>query len=125
MSLVLYNTNILISLFIGREDTILTLEKIGAENTLIPSITVMELFRGMQNKKELSEMNKKLIHYNILHFNEEVSILAIELIHKFKLSNNLSIPDAIIAAMSVVYNIPLFTYNIKDFNFIPNLILYK
>ena len=43
----------------------------------------------------------------------------------FKLSHNLQIPDAIIGAMSIVYDIELFTYNTKDFKFLPGIKLYK
>ncbi len=84
----------------------------------------MELYRGMQHKKEMAGMRAKLIHYNILHIDQEVSRHAVDLVHKFKLSHNLQIPDAIIAAMSVVYSVELFTYNLKDFKFIPDIKLY-
>ena len=84
----------------------------------------MELYRGMRDKVEMSRMQKKLSQYNVLHFNEEVSKTAVNLINKYKLSHNLQIPDAIIGAMSVVYDLELFTYNIKDFKFIPGIKLY-
>ena len=48
-----------------------------------------------------------------------------QLIQDYKLSHDLQIPDAIIAALSITFDIPLFTYNIKDFKFIPELNLYK
>ncbi|WP_299584437.1 type II toxin-antitoxin system VapC family toxin [Mucilaginibacter sp.] len=124
MSFVLCDTNIFISLFRNIQQTVEELEIIGSENVLIPSISVMELYRGMQYKKEMAEMQKKITQYNILHYNEEVSRNAIWLINKFKLSHNLQIPDAIIGAMSIVYNIELFTYNLKDFKFIPGIKLY-
>ncbi len=73
----------------------------------------------------MADMHKKIASYNILHFNEDVSKIAIELVNKFKLSHNLQIPDALIGAMSVVYNIELFTYNKKDFKFIPGITLYS
>ena len=69
-------------------------------------------------------MENKIKQYNILHFNQEVSIKAVELVNIFKLSHNLQIPDAIIGAMSVIYKIPLFTYNKKDFKFIPGIKLF-
>jgi len=47
--------------------------------------------------------------------------MAVELIESFKLSHSLQIPDAIIGATAIFYNIPLYTYNIKDFNFMPNI----
>jgi predicted nucleic acid-binding protein len=97
---------------------------IGSENVLISSVSVMELYRGMQHKIEMTAMQKKISRYNVLHFNEDVSKTAIELVNKFKLSHNLQIPDAIIGAMSVVYNIELLTYNSKDFKFIPGIKLH-
>jgi predicted nucleic acid-binding protein len=118
------DTNIFISLFRNIPQTIAELEIIGSENVLIPSVSVMELYRGMQHKREMAEMQKKISRYNILHFNEDVSKSAIELVNKFKLSHNLQIPDALIGAMSIVYEIPLFTYNRKDFKFIPGIKLY-
>lgn len=121
---VICDTNIFISLFKGYPETITSLEKIGNDQILVPSITVMELLRGMENKKELNAMSKKISRYNILHFNEEVSLLALKLVEEYKLSHNLEIPDAIIAAMSLVYDFPLFTYNVKDFKFIPKINLY-
>jgi tRNA(fMet)-specific endonuclease VapC len=74
--------------------------------------------------KELLKLMKKLNNYNILHFNEKISRLSIQLIEKYNLSH-LIIPDAIIAAMALVYDLELFTQNIKDFKYIPNIKLYK
>jgi len=124
LSLIICDTNIFISLFRNIQQTVEELEIIGSENVLIPSVSVMELYRGMQNKKEMAEMQKKINSYNILHFNEDVSKNAIDIINKFKLSHNIQIPDAIIAAMSIVYDLELFTYNKKDFKFIPGIKLY-
>jgi predicted nucleic acid-binding protein len=125
VSVVICDTNIFISAFNGIEKTIAELSKIGNENVLMPSVTVMELYRGMSNKEQMAKMVHKIKAYNILDFNEQVSQKAIELIRDFKLSDDLQIPDAIIAALSIAYDIPLFTYNIKDFRFIPNLKLYE
>ncbi len=124
MSLVICDTNIFISLFKQLPETIEHLKAIGSENILIPSISVMELYCGMQNKTELAAMKSKIKQYNIIHYNDSVSKKAIDFIHVYKLSHNLKIHNAIIGAMSVVYNIPLFTYNKKDFKYLPSIILY-
>ena len=84
----------------------------------------MELYRGMDNKEQLAKMIKRVKGYNILDFNKDVSLKAVELIQSYKLSHNLQIPDAIIGALSITYDIPLFTYNVKDFKFMPGLNLY-
>ena len=124
MSLVICDRNIFISLFKGLSTTLTELNAIGNENILIPSVSVMELYRGTDNMRELRAMESQIKQYNIIHFNDLVSAKAIELIYNHKLSYNLEIPDAISASMKVVYDIPLFTYNKKDFKFIPGIKLY-
>jgi len=54
-----------------------------------------------------------------------VSEKAIELIETYHLSHGLKIPDAIIGATAVIYQIPIYTYNVKDFEFLPGIILYQ
>ena len=122
--MVLCDTNIFISAFNGRQDTISELDKIGFDDIVISSITLMELYQGMRNKTELAQMKKKMKYFDVIDIDAETSKLATDLIENFKLSHGLLIPDAIIGATSVIYRIPLFTYNLKDFSFIPNLDLY-
>ncbi|MCF8374691.1 MAG: PIN domain-containing protein [Bacteroidales bacterium] len=47
-----------------------------------------------------------------------------ELMIKYSLSHKLSIPDAIIAAKALHYDIQLYTYNVKDFRFIEGFRLF-
>ena len=51
--MILCDTNIFINAFNNRKDTIEKMNKIGFENIAISTITAMELFRGMRNKKQL------------------------------------------------------------------------
>ena len=81
----------------------------------------MELVRGMKTKRNLNAMNKKLKNYNFIHIQQSSSIIAMNLLQDFKLSHNLEIPDAIIAAICIDSDLSLFTYNTKDFQFIPDL----
>ncbi len=122
--MILCDTNIFISAFNNRQDTIEKMQKIGYDNIAISTITVMELFRGMDNKKQLIKMRKYLQYYDIVQITQTISEKAIELVHDFHLSNNLQIPDAIIGATAIVCNIPLFTYNLKDFKYMPEINLY-
>lgn len=123
--LILCDTNIFISWFRGNQETVTRLEQIGLEHILIPSVSLMELLQGTRNKIETIQLKKKLKAYNIIHFNETTSKLAIELIEQFRLSHGLLIPDAIIAATAITFNLKLFTYNLKDFQFIPGIQIYK
>ena len=122
--MVLCDTNILIHAFNGRFDTIQALNNIGYANILLSAITVMELYQGMGNKIELAQMKKKIKYFDVIQFDDQVSEKSIELIAQFRLSNDLQIPDAIIGATAIVHQIPLFTYNLKDFRFMPDIILH-
>lgn len=123
--MVLCDTNILIHAFNGRLDTIQQLNNIGYANILLSAITVMELYQGMGNKTELAQMKKKIKYFDVIQFDDQVSEKSIELIAQFRLSHDLQIPDAIIGATAVVHQIPLFTYNLKDFRFMPDIILHS
>jgi predicted nucleic acid-binding protein len=120
-SVVLCDTNIFIHAFNGDAPTIEHLKQIGLTNILLSSVTVMELYQGMGNKNELAVMRKKLAFYDVVQIDRCISEKAIDLIVEFKLSHGLQIPDALIAATVVSYDLPLFTYNIKDFSFIPGI----
>ncbi|WP_293745199.1 type II toxin-antitoxin system VapC family toxin [uncultured Pedobacter sp.] len=122
--MVLCDTNILIHAFNGNVTTIKALAEIGFANIVLSSITTMELLQGMGNKAELAQMKKKIKYYDIIHFDSHISQKSIDLIESFKLSHHLQIPDAIIGATAIVSEIELFTYNKKDFDFMPNIMLY-
>ena len=123
--MVLRDTNIFISAFNGRQEAIDQLDEIGLEQIALSAITVMELLQGMGNKNELAQMKKRIKFYDVVQIDSAISVRAIELIESYRLSHGLQIPDAIIAATSIVYRIPLHTYNLKDFDFIPEVALYN
>jgi len=85
----------------------------------------MELLQGAKNKRELAKIKKELSSFNLLAFHNEIAKLSTNLIKDYGLSHNLQIADSIIAATSLVYSIPLFTHNKRDFQYIPNLELYE
>ena len=124
MNPIICDTNIFIKLFSGDPIIIAELSKIGNSRLLMPSISAMELFIGMQNKTELQQMRKKIKHFSIIHLNEAASQKSTELIADYRLSHGLMIPDALIGAMALTYDLELFTYNLKDFRFMPNIKLY-
>ena len=58
--MILCDTNIIIEIFKGNERTIEKIKTIGLENIVISSITVMELYFGALNKRELNRIKKDL-----------------------------------------------------------------
>jgi predicted nucleic acid-binding protein len=69
-------------------------------------------------------MKKRIKYYDVLEIDERVSRLSEKLIEKYALSHGLKIPDAIIGATAIVHEIEIYTYNIKDFHYLPNIKLY-
>ncbi len=123
--MILCDTNIIIEILKGNKRTINIIESIGLENIAISSVTVMELYFGALNKRELNKIKKHLQALNIVHFDTDISESAIELIERFSKSHGLQIPDAIIAATAMTSEIKLFTFNLKDFKYIDGLKLIK
>ncbi len=97
-------------------------ELIEKETTLfINSIIEMELLQGARDKKELHVIGKRLQSFRLLSMHQDIFDLATEQIRNYRLSHNLALPDAIIGATAIYYQIPLFTYNRKDFKFLPDI----
>ena len=123
--MILCDTNVIIEILKGNKRTINFIESIGLENIAISSVTVMELYFGALNKRELNKIKKHLQALNIVHFDTDISESAIKLIERFSKSHGLQIPDAIIAATAMTSKIKLFTFNLKDFKYIDGLKLIK
>ena len=84
----------------------------------------MELYYGALNKIELKNIKRHLSAIRIFQIEEEISIKATGLIEKYAKSHGLQIPDALIAATAINYDVKLYTCNKKDFVFIENISLY-
>ena len=85
------------------------------------SIVDMEVLAGVKNKRDLHTTNKKLNLFKTIDIDQEVLNLARNLMNKYTLSHGMGIYDAIIAATCLVYDLPLLTYDKKDFKFIQEL----
>ncbi|MDP5171054.1 MAG: hypothetical protein NWR72_12485 [Bacteroidia bacterium] len=70
-------------------------------------------------------MSKRLAYFDVVQIDEAVSRKAIEFVESFKLSHGLTIPDAMIGATAAVDQLSLYTYNVRDFDFLPNIVLYQ
>ena len=96
----------------------LTIDKNNFDDFYINSIVQLEFLVGALNKKELKKLNKILAKCKLLELDQDVMNLSIELINKYGLSHNMGIYDAIIASTCMIYDLPLWTHNKKDFSFL-------
>ena len=116
-SLVFVDTCIVIDYINGK----LKLNKDSINRYCFNSIVDMEVLVGVKNKRDLNTTNKKLNIFQNITIEQDVLDLARILLAKYVLSHNMSIYDSIIAATCIVYKLPLWTYNQKDFKYINEL----
>ena len=123
--MIICDTNIFIEIF--RHNSLIRseLEKIGYENVAVSDVVKAELFFGARNKIDLQNIKKSIEDFRVLNILPEISKMAIDFLENYCLSQRLNLPDALIAATAIYHDIELFTLNIKDFKFIPDIKLYQ
>ncbi len=119
---IVLDTNVLIKILKNNQQTIKHVESLSPP-LFVSVISAMELIYGALNKQELKKLQQFLSLFKIIQLNEKTSQQAFSLIAKYAKSHTLDIPDALIAASCLESNKTLFTYNRKDFRFIPKLTL--
>jgi predicted nucleic acid-binding protein len=97
---------------------------IQQQNIAVSDVTCAELLFGARNKRELQLIRKDLNKLTILPIEVPISALAVNLVEQYSLSHKLALPDALVAATAIYYNIPLYTLNTKDFKYLPDIILH-
>lgn len=124
MNLLLCDTNILIELYKENYAIINIIKQIGQNNIAVSDVTCAELLYGARNKTELRTFRKDLNKLTVFPILSKISTMAVVLVEKYCLSHKLALPDALIAATSIYYEQYLYTLNIKDFIFIPEVKLF-
>jgi hypothetical protein len=119
---IILDTNILIEILKNNKQTIKEVEKYTIHHICV--ISAMELFYGAFNKAELQKLKKFIELFNTITIDESISNIAKDLVYKYAKSHTLDIPDSLIASTALKSNLPLLTYNKKDFQFIDNIILH-
>jgi predicted nucleic acid-binding protein len=121
----LLDTCILIDYLRGNQSVYDILVKNNNIKLSMSTITLMELVIGALNKREVNYIIKAFKKINIIDLNKEISKLAQSLIIKYSKSHNLHINDALIAATALKNDVELITYNVSDFQYIPDIVLHK
>ena len=99
----------------------ITIKDEDKQNYCFSSIAQLEFTAGALNKRELKKINRILSEFKSIDTDQDILDLAIELVNSYALSHNMTIYDAIIAATCLIYDIPLWTYNKKDFRYLKEL----
>jgi predicted nucleic acid-binding protein len=119
--MILLDTNIWIDYFRGKPQTIRFIDAQPKNSIAICSVIAMELYKGSLNKAEFEKIKKTLKGLLMIDLNENISKVALQLSEQYALSHNMAVPDTLIAATALVFDLELITHNIKDFQFIPTL----
>jgi len=121
--IILCDSNVVIDCINNRQKAIDDLQLIKG-NIAISIITEYEIIAGAIDKMMQKRFEKLLSNYINISLDHDISFLGISLYKKYKLSHNLDMPDSLIAATAIELDLPLFTYNKKDFRYIPGIRLY-
>lgn len=123
--IVLCDTDVIIEFYKNNANVISKLRAIGQDNIFISTITAGELIYGALNKKELKQIQSDLNSITVLDIDEKTCEIFLDIMGKYALSHNLSLPDGFIAASAIANDIELFSLNLKDYRFIQELKIYK
>ncbi|SLM28579.1 PIN domain protein [Desulfamplus magnetovallimortis] len=123
--MIICDTNILIEFYKNTPKIIQELQAIGCKRIAISAITQAELYFGAFDKVELRKIKEHLSLMTVLPLTNNISDRFLELMEIYCLSHKLSLPDALIAATSLIHKYELYTLNQKDFRFIQEMLLYQ
>ncbi|MFW0768112.1 type II toxin-antitoxin system VapC family toxin [Trabulsiella odontotermitis] len=113
----LFDTNILIDLFSGRQAAIAALEAYPSQRA-ISLITWIEVMVGVPKYGDEERTKAVLELFDIIDINRDIAAKSIEL----RRTHGMRLPDALILATAQVNNRSLVTRNTKDFAGIPGVV---
>jgi len=87
----------------------------------VNSIVQLEFMVGALNKRELKKINQLLVEFHIVDIEQDILNVATKLMNEYTLSHGMTVYDSIIAATCLVYDLPLWTHNKKNFRYITDL----
>jgi tRNA(fMet)-specific endonuclease VapC len=122
--MILCDTNILIEFYKNSARIVPELRHIGPTEIAVSVIT-QAVYYGALNKAELNKIKKHLLSLHHISIDVAISNRFLSLMERYSLSHKLSLPDALIAATALEQGMELYTLNLSDFRYIPELKLYR
>ena len=123
MELTILDTDLFIDYFRGVKEAKEYIEHLPPNERATTDITLMELFKGARTKAELETVDEFITRNFFIVF--PVSALssrrAVQILKHYTIQKGLSLPDALIAAVTISVDGKLLTGNIKHFDFIEGL----
>lgn len=120
------DANVLIDYLRNKPQAIWEVEQIGFSQVVVTSVTAMEVFRGVRDRKELADVRRLFKRFGAAVIGAEVHSLALEWAEAFCLSHSpIGISDLLLGAFAVLNDLELHTYNKKHFRHLPGLRLWE
>lgn len=120
---VLLDTNILIGILRKNEKVIQTFITLNWDELFISTITYGEIIIGAR-KGEFQKTKRFLKSFGIIELDKNISLRLRQIYHEAYYHQGLP-ADAIIGATAIKYDLPLWTTNKIDFNYISDLRFYN
>lgn len=120
MATVLIDTDVFIRIFRG--DATLK-QKVDALDAGVSLIVVLELLQGCRNARQMRDTEAYLTNFTQFPLTPASSTRAVDLVRAYSRTTNLRLADALIAATCLEHNLPLLTFNLKDFRAVQGLAL--
>jgi len=121
----LVDTSVLIALFRKNEDAKIALDSLVTNDVYICDITLLEILAGCSTTEKRDYALNYLDAYGLLKNSEKVSEKSMQLMKRYCIQRlgqpMLRLPDCLIAAFALFYNMELLTFNKKDFEFIQGI----
>jgi predicted nucleic acid-binding protein len=118
---IILDTDVMVDFLSLYPPTMNWLDSLGVEEIVLPGFVVMELINGVKNKIEQKQLERKLERYEIIWPTPGVCDEALSIFSHYHLSHGIGIFDALIGQTAVSLNLPLYTFNQKHYDIIPNL----
>jgi len=119
--IILFDTDTYIDYMRQNPDVMGYVSVIGEASVFVNTIVYAELLYKSVSKAELAKLETRLSGLSIININSEIADIFTETFKQYILSHRPAIPDMMIAATCLYYDIPLFTFNKKDFAYITGL----
>ncbi|MGE0083699.1 MAG: type II toxin-antitoxin system VapC family toxin [Desulfococcaceae bacterium] len=87
----------------------------------LPGFVMMELIQGCKNKAEQDRLKRDLGDYEVIWLSSEDCNIALDFFIKYHLSHNAGLTDVLVGQTAVAFGVPLYTFNRKHYQFIPDL----
>ena len=119
--MILLDTDVLIDCLRGTVPARNWLSEHTAESFVVPGIVAMELLAGCRDQSDLRRTQSFLHNFSIVWPDASEFARAYDLMAEYRLKSALSIPDYLIAAMTLSRLARLYTFNSKHFRSISEL----